>query len=70
MKKTLIRNLIHEVNIMSKFNHQSIVKFIIFFGNDTRKLITLHRITSTMLFLHSHKIIHRDLKPENILIDD
>ena len=55
---------------MSKFNHPSIVKFIKFFRNDTRKLIALYRITSTMLFLHSHKIIHRDLKPENILIDD
>ena len=37
--------------------------------NDTRKLIIIYGIASTMPYLHSHDIIHRDLKPRNALIN-
>ncbi|KAK8836959.1 hypothetical protein M9Y10_036995 [Tritrichomonas musculus] len=37
--------------------------------NDTKKLISIFTIASTMSFLHSLQIIHGNLKPSNILFD-
>ena len=38
--------------------------------DDTKKLMCIFGIASTMKHLHSLNIIHRDLKPDNILIDE
>ena len=37
---------------------------------ETRKLINIYGIATSMLYLHQHKILHRDLKPANILMDN
>ncbi|KAK8870875.1 hypothetical protein M9Y10_008773 [Tritrichomonas musculus] len=38
--------------------------------NETKKLINIYGIASSMAYLHSLDILHRDLKPANILVDD
>lgn len=40
------------------------------FWNDTKKLINIYGIASSMTYIHSLNILHRNLKPSNILIDE
>ncbi|KAK8887864.1 hypothetical protein M9Y10_038923 [Tritrichomonas musculus] len=37
--------------------------------DDTKKLINIYGIASSLKYLHSQDILHRDLKPSNVLVD-